>query len=71
MEPDRLRNRNSSYLIMWPLRRYCRLEVEPEGCSLKRDIAKDQVLTVGDVTFPEGRVCDRLRDEQNNHFSNK
>jgi predicted homoserine dehydrogenase-like protein len=42
-----------------------------EGCTLKRDIAKDQVLTVGDVSFPEGRVCDRLRDEQNNHFSNK
>ena len=41
-----------------------------EGCQLKRDIAKDRVLTVEDVTFPEGRLCDRLRDEQNNHFSN-
>jgi predicted homoserine dehydrogenase-like protein len=40
-----------------------------EGCSLKRDIAKDQVLTVDDVTFPGDRLCDRLRDEQNKYFS--
>jgi predicted homoserine dehydrogenase-like protein len=41
-----------------------------EGCTLKRDITKDQVLRVSDVIFPKGRLCDRLRDEQNNHFSN-
>jgi predicted homoserine dehydrogenase-like protein len=40
-----------------------------EGCSLKRDIAKDQVLTVDDVTFPGDRLCDRLRDEQDKYFS--
>jgi predicted homoserine dehydrogenase-like protein len=40
-----------------------------EDCKLKRDISKDQVLTVEDVTFPVGRLCDRLRDEQNNYFS--
>jgi len=40
-----------------------------EGCSLKRDIAKDQVLTVDDVTSPGDRLCDRLRDEQNKYFS--
>jgi len=42
-----------------------------EGCSLKRDIPKDQVLTVDDVAFPEGRLCDRLRDEQNKYFSDQ
>ena len=41
-----------------------------EGCTLKHDIVKDQVLTINDVTFPEGRLCDRLRSEQNNHFFN-
>jgi predicted homoserine dehydrogenase-like protein len=40
-----------------------------EGCSLRREIPKDQVLTVADVSFPENRLCDRLRDEQNKHFS--
>jgi predicted homoserine dehydrogenase-like protein len=40
-----------------------------EGCSLKRGIAKDQVLTVDDVTAPGDRLCDRLRDEQNKYFS--
>jgi predicted homoserine dehydrogenase-like protein len=40
-----------------------------EGCTLKRDIAKDQVLTVDDVVFPNDRLCDRLRDEQNKYFS--
>jgi len=40
-----------------------------EGCLLKRDIKKDQVLTYDDVTLPDGRVCDSLRSEQNRHFS--
>jgi predicted homoserine dehydrogenase-like protein len=39
-----------------------------EGCRLKRDIAKDQVLTYDDVEFPSGRLCDKLRAEQNAHF---
>jgi predicted homoserine dehydrogenase-like protein len=39
-----------------------------EGCKLKRDIAKDQVLTYGDVELPEGRLADRLRAEQYRHF---
>ena len=42
-----------------------------EGCTLKRDIAKDQVLTFNDVNIPEGRLCDRLRDEQNKYFSDQ
>jgi predicted homoserine dehydrogenase-like protein len=42
-----------------------------EGSTVKRDIPKDQVLTVDDVNIPEGRLCDRLRDEQNKYFSNQ
>ncbi|MEH1861140.1 MAG: Gfo/Idh/MocA family oxidoreductase [Nostoc sp.] len=40
-----------------------------EGCRLKRDISKDQVLTYEDVELPEGRLCDQLRDEQNVYFA--
>ena len=39
-----------------------------EGCRLKQDIPKDQVLTYDDVEIPEGRLSDKLRTEQNNHF---
>jgi predicted homoserine dehydrogenase-like protein len=39
-----------------------------EGCQLKRDIPKDQVLTYADVELPEGRLCDKLRSEQNAYF---
>lgn len=42
-----------------------------EGCTLNRDIAKDQVLSIDDVKIPEGRLCDRLRDEQNKYFSDE
>ena len=40
-----------------------------EGCRLKRDIHKDQVLTYDDVELPEGRLCDKLRAEQNAYFA--
>ena len=40
-----------------------------EGCRLKRDIPKDQVLTYEDVELPENRLCDKLRAEQNAHFA--
>ena len=40
-----------------------------EGCRLKRDISKDQVLTYDDVELPEGRLCDKLRTEQNAYFT--
>ncbi len=40
-----------------------------EGCKLKRDVAKDQVLTYDDVELPEGRLCDKLRAEQNAYFA--
>jgi predicted homoserine dehydrogenase-like protein len=39
-----------------------------EGCTLLRDIPKDQVLTYSDVILPKGRFCDKLRQEQNEYF---
>lgn len=35
-----------------------------EGCLLRRDVSKDEVLSYRDVEFPEGRLVDRLRDDQ-------
>lgn len=35
-----------------------------EGCLLKRDVAKDAVITYEDVELPQGRLADRLRAEQ-------
>lgn len=40
-----------------------------EGCRLKNDVPKDRPLTYADVVLPEGRLCDKLRAEQNAHFS--
>ena len=40
-----------------------------EGCRLKRDIPRDKVLTYEDVELPKGRLCDRLRAEQNAYFA--
>ncbi|MDZ8185445.1 MAG: Gfo/Idh/MocA family oxidoreductase [Nostoc sp. ChiSLP02] len=40
-----------------------------EGCRLKRDISRDEVLTYDDVELPPGRLCDRLRAEQNSYFA--
>ena len=39
-----------------------------EGCTLQRSIAKDDIISYQDVVFPENRVCDRLRREQDSHF---
>jgi len=39
-----------------------------EGCRLKQNIPKDQVLTYNDVEIPKSRLCDRLRKEQNEYF---
>jgi predicted homoserine dehydrogenase-like protein len=41
-----------------------------EGCKLKGDIPKDQVLTYSDVEIPEGRLVDRLLMEQRQYFKN-
>jgi predicted homoserine dehydrogenase-like protein len=40
-----------------------------EGCKLKRTVKQDQVLRYEDVIVPQGRVCDRLRSEQNERFA--
>ncbi|MFU8862187.1 MAG: NAD(P)H-dependent oxidoreductase [Cyclonatronaceae bacterium] len=42
-----------------------------EGCILKRDIAKDQVITYDDVELPANRLADSLRAEQYEHFRNE
>jgi predicted homoserine dehydrogenase-like protein len=39
-----------------------------EGCRLKRNIPRDRVLAYDDVEVPEGRLCDRLRAQQEMHF---
>jgi len=39
-----------------------------EGCRLKKDIPKDHVLTYDLVELPAGRLCDRLREEQEEYF---
>jgi predicted homoserine dehydrogenase-like protein len=39
-----------------------------EGCKLLRDVNKDDVLVYDDVDLPEGRLADRLRAEQYEHF---
>jgi len=39
-----------------------------EGCVLRRDVPKDQAITLDDVTFPESRLIDRLRAEQDAAF---
>jgi predicted homoserine dehydrogenase-like protein len=40
-----------------------------QGSRVLRTIAKDQILTREDVVVPEGRLCDRLRQEQDTLFS--
>jgi predicted homoserine dehydrogenase-like protein len=40
-----------------------------EGCKLLRNVGKDESISYSDVEIPEGRVCDRLRREQDWHFS--
>jgi len=40
-----------------------------EGCKVKRNIARDEVLTYDDVELPKGRLIDKLRVEQDALFS--
>lgn len=40
-----------------------------EGCRVIRDLPKDHVLTYDDVEVPEGRLADKLRAEQEQHFA--
>jgi predicted homoserine dehydrogenase-like protein len=39
-----------------------------EGCVLRRDIRRDEVIRYGDVVLPAGRLADELRAEQYRHF---
>lgn len=39
-----------------------------DGCRLLKDIGKDSVITYDDVVLPDGRLADRLRAEQYQHF---
>lgn len=39
-----------------------------EGCRLTNDIAKDSIITYGDVVLPAGRLADRLRADQYRMF---
>jgi predicted homoserine dehydrogenase-like protein len=40
-----------------------------EECRLTRDIRKDQAITYADVNLPPGRLCDKLRTEQDAYFA--
>jgi predicted homoserine dehydrogenase-like protein len=40
-----------------------------EECSLTRAIRKDQAITYADVKLPPGRLCDKLRTEQDAYFA--
>ena len=42
-----------------------------EGCRVVRDLPKDHALTYADVELPEGRLCDKLRVEQNARFGDR
>ncbi len=39
------------------------------GCRLRRSVKRDEVLQRADVEIPEGRLCDRLRAEQDAFFA--
>lgn len=39
-----------------------------QGCKLRRDIQKDEIISYADVIVPTGRMCDRLREEQDRRF---
>lgn len=40
-----------------------------EGCRLLRNKSKDSPITYDDVELPQGRLCDKLREEQSKYFS--
>lgn len=40
-----------------------------DGCTLRRDVSKDQVVTFADVTLPSRPAVDRLWNEQLAHFA--
>ncbi|MFO0706494.1 MAG: Gfo/Idh/MocA family oxidoreductase [Nitrospira sp.] len=42
-----------------------------EGCVVKRAVPKDQLVTYADVELPQGRLCDKLRKEQDSYFAQR
>ena len=42
-----------------------------EGCVLRHDVGRGRVLTYEDVDVPAGRLCDRLRAEQDRAFADQ
>ena len=42
-----------------------------EGCVLRNDLERGQVITYDDVEVPAGRLCDRLRSEQDEAFADE
>jgi predicted homoserine dehydrogenase-like protein len=40
-----------------------------EGCRMRKNIGKDQLITYDDVELPKDRLRDRLRREQDEYFS--
>ena len=40
-----------------------------EGCRLRHSISKDQAIAYDDVDLPAGRLCDKLRTQQDQYFS--
>jgi predicted homoserine dehydrogenase-like protein len=40
-----------------------------ERCRLKHAVSRDQTLSYADVELPDGRLCDKLRLEQNAYFN--
>jgi predicted homoserine dehydrogenase-like protein len=40
-----------------------------EECNLTRDIRKDQAITYAGVKLPQGRLCNKLRNEQDAYFA--
>jgi predicted homoserine dehydrogenase-like protein len=40
-----------------------------EGCKLQTNVSIDQAITYDDVELPAGRLCDKLRAEQDSYFS--
>jgi len=40
-----------------------------EGCVLRRDVRRDEVIRYDDVTLPAGRLADELRAQQYRHFA--
>src|SRR6266852_8268623 len=40
-----------------------------QNCRLTRRVSKDQPISYDDVELPAGRLCDRLRAEQNAYFA--